>query len=609
MKTIKYVLLSLLALSVACSVFLIPASADTSIAVGSLKELREMENDPTATYHLTGDIVVTEADGEFTPLFSATNQFKGVLDGKGYSIVGIDIASVKSTSGSSAYAGIFAYNSGTIKNLNVENATVTNENSKYAYSGVIAGVNLGTIENCYVSGNVNNKSIAVTAYTGGVCGEMLKGEVINTVSYVNVYSSGGQQYTGGILGYTEKGIVKQCASFGSIFANGIDRRMDGYGGGIVGFSRAGTEFTDCLFGGGIIVEKTSNAYIGGVSGLTYGKVDGFVSYGTMTPSEVISHIYIGGVAGEDHTADVKYAYYLEGTINEEITGRHGKELTSAQLSDQSSYDGLNFSTVWEITKDGIGLKGLPAPGKDDVISELTGIKIDSLPQKLDYVQGDPVLDLTGLKVSAVYTDKIVNLLQNEYTVGGYNYVISGEQIITVTYKGFSDTFKIKVAKTTASVIIPSDVTQGSYQEGNSNGKIPAKKPTSDNKDFSSKNETSSKSNSSVSSTASVVLGGNVVDTLDDEEETTSADNNTSETKDGNEVLAGNVTSDNTDSKNDVVGLLSPLIIVILIIVSLAVVATVVIWFILKSKSETPQNEVSNDELKEVEFDENDVYNK
>lgn len=674
MKIIKSALLSFLALAVAFSVFTLPASADTPVAVGSLEELRNMEKDPTASYYLENDIIVTEADGEFAPLFSASNQFKGEFDGKGYSIVGIEIGSVKSTAGSSSYSGIFAYNAGTIKNLNVENASAGNADSKYAYSGIIAGINLGTIENCYVSGSSRNENIQITAYTGGICGEMLKGEIINSVSYANVYSGTGEQYSGGIAGYTEKGTVKQCAFFGSVFANGINATMDAYGGGIVGFSRAGTEFTDCLFGGGVIVEKTSNAYLGGVSGLTYGKVDGFVSYGTLTPSEVISHIYVGGAAGEENNAEIKYAYYLEGTINEEITGKKAEALSKDELLDQSSYDGLDFSTVWEITDSGIGLKNLPQPSKEDVISELVGVEIITLPKKLDYVQGDPVLDLTGLEVSAIYSDKSVNLQQNEYTVGGYNYVIAGKQTITVTYKGFTDTFEVNVAKTTANVIVPSEITQGSYQEGNSNGKPADKKP-----DSSKPSSTSSKTDTASKNNASTVLGGNVViDTLDDDEtdsgtsskENSSKDNGqeNSSKADGSDNASSKTSSDDkttqgssasqdsskgdsskeddassnqtesadatdssegTESEDDEVSSnvdsnevatngdassatsgktdgLSPMVIVIIIIIAVAVVAAVIVWFLLKSKSQSSNNEVSNEELAETDIDENDT---
>lgn len=624
MKLLKSSIMSLLAVAVMCTVFCFPAAADTSIAIDSIDDLKNMESNPTANYYLTKDIVFDKSDEEFQPLFSATNQFKGILDGKGYAIRGINIASVKSTTGSSSYSGIFAYNSGTIKNLNVENATAQSLENKYAYTGIIAAVNMGTIENCYVSGKSQNKNIDITAYTGGICGQMLKGEIINSVSYANVYSSGGEQYTGGISGYSEKGILKKCAAYGSIFINGIDTTMDGYGGGIVGFSRVGTEFTNCLFGGGVIVEKTSNSYIGGVSGLTYGKVNCFVSYGTLTPSEVISHIYIGCVAGEDSSADVENTYYLDGTINEEITGRNGKALSKDEFLDQSKYVDFDFGKTWAISDGVIKLIGLPEPSPEDVVSELKGIKIESLPKKLKYVQGDPALDLTGLKVSAVYTDKTVALMQNEYTVGGYNYVIDGEQAITISYKGFTESFKITVAKTTESIILPSGNAQGSYQEGNSTGKVPDKKPTS-SKDNSDKSEsTSSKLNTSV------VIGGNTVeDTLTDDEtdesknSNTTSDQNSSDASGSDGKIEGDKPNQNEDAGNTIGAIdapvtssepdgptvLSPLIIVVLIIIGIVGIAAIVIWFILKSKSQTPANEVSNEELEEVETDENDVYNK
>ena len=730
MKFIKSVLMSILAVSVFCSVCCFPVSADTSIGIGSVEDLKKMEGNPKASYYLTKDIVFDETDEAFIPLFSATNQFKGELDGKGFSIQNINISSVKSTAGSSSYSGIFAYNSGTIKNLNVENATVQGGGNKYSYTGVIAAINLGNIENCYVSGTNNNLDVQITAYTGGVCGQMLKGEIKNTVSYANIYSSKGEQYTGGIVGYTEKGTIDKCAYFGSMFLNGVDTTMDGYGGGIAGFSRAGTEFTNCLFGGGVIVEKTSNSYIGGVSGLTYGKVNGFVSYGTLTPSEVISHIYIGGVAGEDSDAEVTNAYYLKSTINEEITGLNGKELSEDEFLNASNFAGLDFSSVWEITDDGVKLKGLPEPSSEDVISELVGIKIEKLPKKLDYVQGDPALDLTGLEVLAVYSDKTTPLQQNEYTVGGYNFVIAGEQIITITYKGFTADFTINVEKSKETIIMPSSPTDGSYQEGTSTGKHPDKKPsgsTSSKDDKPSGNASKPGNNSTLSS--GMVIGGNVVeDTLDDSDsnisnstvsDDSSALNNSNSTSEGtingssqvgdkpinnsskgsdtsaihnasdissvnDDSVSGNgsggsATSDDknnpaNDSSKDtavssgtafedddnsfegdnsvsdnlkpsennietaesdargeapgdnntigtvgntnsvasqpkVPGPVSPWIIVVVIIIGIVAVAAIVIWFVLKSKSKLPENEISNEELEEVENDENDVYNK
>ncbi len=603
------VLAGLIVLSLVFSA--ISVSAESSIAISTVDDLKKMVDKPEATYHLTNDIVFTESDGEFAPLFSATNQFKGTFDGKGHSIIGVNVSSAKSSTGSSSYSGIFAYNAGTIKNLNVENSSATVEKSKYAYTGILVAVNLGTIDNCYVSGESRNKNIEITAYTGGICGQMLKGEITNSVSYANIYSSGGEQYTGGIAGYTEKGIINKTASFGSIFVNGIDTTMDGYAGGVTGFSRAGSEFSDCLFGGGIIVEKTSNAYIGGVSGITFGSVKSSVSYGTLTPSEVISHIYIGGAVGEESNATVKYAYHLKGTINEEITGKSSKELTDAELIDRNSYDGFDFSSVWSISDGKISLVGLPSPSNKDVISQLSGIKINKKPTKLEYVQGDPALDLTGLMVSAVYSNgDTIALKQNEYTVGGYNYVITGKQTITVSYKGFTDTFDINVKKTSAGVIAPSGVTDGSYQDGNSNGVVSNKKPGSADKETSSK-----KPAGSVSSNTGGNLGPNaVIDTLEDNDTTVSEGTESKNASNDSKDDTASTESSGSNRKTTFGGKLhsavtSPAGIIVIIIVLLAIIGFAVVWFILKNKSKSVENEVSNDELKEVNFDENDVYNK
>ncbi len=623
MKIIKSIGTFLLLMCVCLSTAVVTASADSPKAITNLQELRNIENDPDGNYYLANDIIVSESDGEFSTLFGEVDHFNGVLDGRGHSIVGINITAVKSESGSSSFAGIVAYNSGTIKNLNIENAVILNADTNYAFTGIIAGINSGLIENCYVSGSSTNNNIEATAYTGGICGEMRKGEINKCVSYATIYSNGGEQYTGGIAGYCEKGIIKQCASYGSVFANGVDMSMDAYGGGIVGISRKDTVVKDCLFGGGVIVEKTANSYLGGVSGLTYGEVDGFISYGTLTPSEIFSHIYIGGAVGMDSNATVKNAYHLEGTINEDITGKKSEELTAEEFKNASSFGGIDFGSVWGISDGKVILKGMPKPGPRDVLSKLTGIKIVNLPKKLDYVQGYPALDLTGLKVSAIYTDKTVELKQNEYTVGGYNYVIDGKQTITISYLGFTTSFDINVKETDALVILPSSGTEGSYQEGNSTGKETNKKPVvsnteKDNVDSSTSDKNNTVSNSSQVSSGSVVIGGNVIkDTLEDNSAVSDSSNSSKTEVNESDIVntvGGNNQQDGLTSNNknpldgDDKGS-NPVITIVLIVLLLAVIAAAIIWLILKFKSKNFQNEVSNDELKEAEFDENDVYNK
>lgn len=479
----KRIVASILAIILAISAFNMLCFAEGKKAISTYKDLCNIAKDLKGDYYLTKNIDAS-GEKEFTPLGSATEQFKGTLDGKGYSIIGLNIGTSKSQNGSSTYSGMFTYNGGTIKNLNFVDATASNTKGKYQYSGIIAAINLANIENCYVSGTVKNENAEVATYTGGISGQMLRGSITNSVSYANVYAKDGAQYTGGITGYNEKGTINTVAMYGSVFANGVDAFTNVYAGGISGFTRVESKLSNLLFAGGLIAEKFANVYLGGIVGETLGSVTKSVAIGTVTPSQTLSHIYIGGVAGNDYGATVKDTYYIETITNEKITCKTGTALTENGLANASVYSGLDFSGAWEIVDGKPALRGMPKATIDTVVSELTGVEIEKEPKKLEYTQGDPALDLTGIKVNAVYTDKKVELQPNEYTVGGYNYVETGKQTITVSYKGFSDTFTITVKQTDKGVIIP-EITDDSYFEGDSTGKVdkkPSKKPSTSSKD-------------------------------------------------------------------------------------------------------------------------------
>lgn len=569
----KRLISAILATILAFSAFSMLCFADSKKAISSYEDLCNISKDLKGDYYLTKNI---DASGKnFTPLGSASEQFKGTLDGKGYAIIGLNIGNTKSKNGSSVFSGMFAYNGGTVKNLNFVDATATNTSGSYQYAGIVAAINLADIENCYVSGTVKNENAKVATYTGGIAGQMLRGNIKNSVSYANVYAKGGAQYTGGITGYNECGVIDVVSMYGSVFANGVDASTDVYAGGISGFTRVESKLSNLLFAGGLMAEKFANVYLGGIVGNTLGSLTKSVAIGTVTSSQTLSHIYIGGVAGNDYGAKVSDTYYLETITNEKITCKTGTALTEKGIENSSLYSGLDFSGVWDIVNGKPALRGMPTVTVDPVVSELTGIEIEKEPKKLEYTQGDPALDLTGIKVNAVYTDKKVELQPNEYTVGGYNYVETGKQTITVSYKGFSDTFTINVKKTDAGVIVP-EITDDSYFEGNSTGKVdkkPSKKPS-----------TTSKDKETVSSTQEVVNG--VVDNMEDDDGNLPSEEDT--------TTVGTIGG--TDGPTDVKVEPSTTAIIIIIIVSVLVVAGAgvgVVFYIKRKK--TPQIQVTETE--------------
>ena len=73
---------------------------------------------------------------------------------------------------------------------------------------------------------------------------------------------------------------------------------------------------------------------------------------------------------------------------------------------------------------------------------LTKIEITQLPNKTKYYDGDNI-DLTGLEVIVYYYDGTSEII-TDYTIGDYDNSVGDEQI-TVSYKGLTDTFTVNFA--------------------------------------------------------------------------------------------------------------------------------------------------------------------
>lgn len=80
-----------------------------------------------------------------------------------------------------------------------------------------------------------------------------------------------------------------------------------------------------------------------------------------------------------------------------------------------------------------------------VTAVLTGITLDAANVKKEYIAGED-LDLTGLKVTATYSDNTTkDVAISDVTVSGYDKDATGTQTVTVTYEGKTATFDVTVA--------------------------------------------------------------------------------------------------------------------------------------------------------------------
>ena len=167
--------------------------------------LSGVEQNYSANAVLTADIIINENvlndDGSLTensdnllvwsPIGNNMNVFYGSFDGQGHIVKGIYINTVNSGQ------GLFGHNEGTIKNIGITESYIKGN----SYVGGVCGRNIGTISNCYNSGNVNGYT-----YVGGVCGE-------NYSTISNCYNSGivsGDWVVGSVCGDNWDGTISNC---------------------------------------------------------------------------------------------------------------------------------------------------------------------------------------------------------------------------------------------------------------------------------------------------------------------------------------------------------------------------------------------------------------
>ena len=197
------------------------------------------EGDYDANAELTNDITINENvlnDGslntnssfrEWTPISNNSNSaYTGTFDGNDFTISGLYY------NGSGKYVGLFGYvgSSGQVKNVNIVDSYISN-NEDDGYTGGVCGYNNeGTITNCSFAGSIT--STGDSAYVGGVCGTNY-GTITNCCNTGSVTSSGtGTNYVGGVCGRNYSTITN-CYNTGTITGTGEVGGVCGRNGGTI----------------------------------------------------------------------------------------------------------------------------------------------------------------------------------------------------------------------------------------------------------------------------------------------------------------------------------------------------------------------------------------
>ena len=238
----------------------------------------------------------------FTPIGNKwASYFAGTFDGQGHTLKNLKI-----NTGSAGYAALFGKcdTLSVIKNLNIDGADV---NGTSYYAAAVAGMSLGTVQNCHVT----NSTIYSTGI--GVGGVASVAAYISDCSVENTTITALGGISGGVVGEVDRAISNCYASAVTINAGAI---ADGYPvGGVAGELYHSNVFdtpttaTDLYFAGSVngAYNRTSNMEVGGVIGLAY-RSTVTRCYNTGSVAGYDSQAHVGGVVGRLSGSLLKESY-------------------------------------------------------------------------------------------------------------------------------------------------------------------------------------------------------------------------------------------------------------------------------------------------------------
>lgn len=346
--------------------------------------LDNIRNDLDAHYLMISDIVFSESDfsvgGEFyndgdgwIPIGQCSSRiFNGTLDGNGFSIKNLTISA---TEANGKYYGLFSQSYGVIKNLSVEDACISVNNTieTHPYVGGIAGelgcYNLmdgtpirSSIENCSFSGQIQVSNEDYLNGVGGIVGSnWLECTIRDCHNYGLII---GELDVGGICG-NNLGIISCCSNMGEVTIVDTDSSFTKFSGGICASNSGDIEYcynvgdvsdyANYGYCGGIAGENrmlisdcyntatNSGSSVGGIIGTSvYGVTQRCYNAGTLTGS-----IRSGGITSDIYSGSIEKCYYLQGP-----TGL-GYSISSSALQNKNLLSYLDFNDVWEFVEGNI----------------------------------------------------------------------------------------------------------------------------------------------------------------------------------------------------------------------------------------------------------------
>jgi hypothetical protein len=216
--------------------------------------------------------------------------FKGVFDGRGYTISGLYVPEAPGQFSAGLFAGLEA--GGVIRNLRVE-GRVESPNEEGA--GGITAINLGLIENCVVSADIVREG-PKRAYAGLISGLIRGGVIRNCISMGSVSGFGkSYSYAGGMVGMNSGalGAVENCVTSADALLSYMNS------GGMMASNLSNGDINNCVS----LAALYSGGYRGGVAGLgAYGRFNYWLYTGPEQPSFAVGYSSAGTVGRVDRVS-------------------------------------------------------------------------------------------------------------------------------------------------------------------------------------------------------------------------------------------------------------------------------------------------------------------
>jgi len=193
----------------------------------TLNEFLKMSDYADSYFVLMNDIDLS--DDFWIPIPTFQNHF----DGQFYKITGLNMVYIEGVTNYGLFGSISINSS--VRNLIIENAQINIDSSSNIRAGILAGVNMGIVEQVGVTGKINISSTWLKA--GGLVASndaFVGAQINNSYALVNmIISSTSRIEVGGLLGSSSSPVYNSYAKGNIDIVN--EEYIDIYAGGLIGF--------------------------------------------------------------------------------------------------------------------------------------------------------------------------------------------------------------------------------------------------------------------------------------------------------------------------------------------------------------------------------------